>query len=92
MALNLPRTGRAVVVTTPNRKWAVSSPIDCWISLGSNPAGDAAGTYQFAKIHAGGVYIFQSTAPDIFLSGQTTDVNGDTVPTPLTFIDSGVAT
>lgn len=96
MALNCGHTvGTRGVISVPvGRKFAISAPVDCWVSISTNAAGDALlGNVQFAWILAGKVYVFliPAASPPVFLSGMTTDPNGDVTPTALTFIDSGVS-
>lgn len=95
MSLAMPHTGRGVVSVPVGRKFALASPVDCWVSISTNAAGDAnLGDFHFAKLTGGApptVYFIPAGSPPAFLSGATTDANGDTVPTQLTFIDSGVS-
>lgn len=85
---------RGVISVPVGRKFAIQAPVDCWISISANAAGDALlVNFQFAWILAGKVYVFlipAASAPQ-FLSGLTTDANGDSSPTALTFIDSGTS-
>lgn len=84
--LNMPRTGRSVVaLAPPNRIYSFVSPVDCWISISSNPAGDAAANHRSARLTAGFPYEFVAVTPELFLSGQTTDANGDVVNVALTY-------
>lgn len=85
---------RGVISVPVGRKFAISAPVDCWISISSNAGGDAnLSDFRFALIKAGTVYVFliQGAAPPQFLSGLTIDPNGDTTPTNVTFIDSGAS-
>jgi hypothetical protein len=85
---------RGVISIPVGRKFAVSAPVDCWISISTSATGDALlSDFHFAWIKGGTVYVFiiPLGSPPVFLSGMTTDTNGDTVPTPLTFIDSGAS-
>jgi hypothetical protein len=96
MALNCGHTpaNRGVISVPVGRKFAIQAPVDCWISISTNASGDATiGSYRYAWITGGKVYVFyiEALSPPVFLSGLTTDPNGDSVPTPLTFIDSGAS-
>jgi hypothetical protein len=94
MALGIPRHGRGVISVPVGRKFAIQSPVDCAVSISPSAAGDASvGDVTYAQIIAGKAYVFfiPAAAPPQFLSGQTTDPNGDTSPTQLTFIDSGAS-
>ena len=94
MALNCGHSAanRGSISVPVGRKFAVSAPVKCTVSISSTP--DASlGSVQFAEIEANTVYVFLIPAASgpVFLSGVTTDPNGDTVPTALTFIDSGAS-
>lgn len=94
MALSMPHSTCGAISVPVGRKWAVSSPVDCWISISSAAAGDAAlRDYHYAFLPAGRVqvHLIPAASPPQFLSGITTDPNGDVSPTPLTFIDSGAS-
>jgi len=83
---------RGSISVPVGRKFAITSPVACSVSISTTP--DASlGSVQFAELNAGTVYVFLIPAgsPPVFLSGVTTDPNGDTVPTQLTFIDSGAS-
>jgi hypothetical protein len=85
---------RGVISVPVGRKFAISAPVDCWISISTSASGDAAlSDFHYAWIRGGVtyVYVIPSTSPPVFLSGMTTDLNGDVVPTQLTFIDSGAS-
>jgi hypothetical protein len=83
---------RGSVSVPVGRKFALTSPVACSVSISTAP--DAVlGSVLFAQLSAGIVYVFYIPAgsPPVFLSGLTTDPNGDSVPTQLTFIDSGAS-
>lgn len=87
-------TTRGVASVPVGRKFAViASGFDVWISISANAAGDAARHCGFALTKVGVPYIaFIGTgSPPQFISGVTTDPNGDVTPTTLTYIDSGAA-
>jgi hypothetical protein len=85
---------RGVISVPVGRKFAIQAPVDCWISISTNATGDAVlSNCVFAWILGGKVYVFlvpAASAP-VFLSGLTTDPNGDVTPTQLVFIDSGAS-
>lgn len=95
MSLALPRHGRGVISVPVGRKFAISSPVDCVVSISSNASGDASlGDVTFATLKGGAppvICFIPAASPPQFLSGQTTDPNGDSAPTALTFIDSGAS-
>jgi hypothetical protein len=94
LALGHTPANRGVISVPVGRMFAISAPIDCWISISTNAGGDALlSNYQFAWILAGKVYTFliPAASGSAFLSGLTTALNGDTTPTQLTFIDSGAS-
>jgi hypothetical protein len=96
MALNCGHTpaNRGVISVPVGRKFAVTAPVDCWVSISTNAGGDALlNDFRYAWIVGGRVYVFYIPAgsPAVFLSGMTTDLNGDVTPTALTFIDSGAS-
>lgn len=85
---------RGVISVPVGRKFAIQAPADCWISISTNASGDAAqGDFHYAWIKGAIPYVFLIPAgsPPVFLSGVTTDPNGDTTPTQLIFIDSGAS-
>jgi hypothetical protein len=85
---------RGVISVPVGRKFAIQAPVDCWISISTNAAGDATlSDFHYAWIKGGTVYVFliPAASPPVFLSGVTTDPNGDVAPTQLTFIDSGAS-
>ncbi len=86
---------RGVVSVPVGRKFAIQAAgFDCWIDIGTNPAGNAViGNYSYGLVKAGVPYVFfvQAASAPVFLSGVTTDPNGDVTPTQLTFIDSGTS-
>ncbi len=94
MALALGHTpaNRGSVSVPVGRKFAITAPVDCWISIDSAPNA-LERDFRFAWIKAGVPYVFliQAASGPVFLSGVTTDPNGDSVPTQLTFIDSGAS-
>lgn len=85
---------RGVTPVTPGRRYDVSAPVDCWISVSPNASGDAQlNNFRYAWLKGGktcAVYI-PAAAGAQFLSGITTDANGDSVPTQLTFTDVGAS-
>lgn len=85
---------RGVTPVPVGRKFALVSPVDCSVSISANPTGDALlNNFGFAKLVANVPYVafIPAAFPPQFLSGITTDQNGDTTPTQLTFIDSGAS-
>lgn len=87
------RTAQRGVVSVPvGRKFDVTAPVDVSISISANAAGDALlGSVAFAMLKGGTTYTFliPASSPPQFLSGLTTDPNGDTTPTQLDFADKG---
>jgi len=86
---------RGVISVPVGRKFAIQAAgFDCWIDIGTNPAGNALlDNYSFGLIKAGVPYVFfvQAASPPVFLSGLSKDPNADTTPTQVTFIDSGAS-
>jgi|SoimicMinimDraft_17_1059745.scaffolds.fasta_scaffold330979_1 hypothetical protein len=85
---------RGVISIPVGRKFAITAPVDCWISISTAATGDALlSDFHFAWIRGGIVYVFiiPLGSPPVFLSGLTVDPNGDVAPTQLTFIDSGAS-
>lgn len=83
---------RGVISVPVGRKFAIIAPVDCAVSI--NTTGDAIlGSVIPALMKAGLTYICYVPAASgaVFLSGITTDPNGDVTPTQLTFIDSGAS-
>lgn len=94
LALGHTTPNRGSISVPVGRKFAVQAPVDCWISISAVAAGDAAlNDFHFALIKGGLPYVFLIPAASgpVFLSGLSTDPNGDTTPTQLTFIDSGTS-
>jgi hypothetical protein len=96
MSMGVGHTGqnRGVTPVPVGRRFAISAPVDCWISIGSNASGDASEhDFHHAWILGGKVYVFliPAASPPQFLSGVTTDPNGDLAPTQITFVDSGAS-
>lgn len=95
MSLAMPHTGRGVVSVPVGRAFAISSPVDCSVSISTNPSGDSTlGSVAFAMLKGGNpptICRIPAGSPPVFLSGTTTDANGDVTPTQLTFIDSGAS-
>lgn len=94
MALGCGHTpaNRGVISVPVGRKFAIQAPVDCWISISSNASGDALERdfhYGWIKANVPYVFLIPAASPPQFLSGVTTDPNGDTTPTQLIFIDSG---
>ena len=93
----------AVGHTTPNRgvtpivtgrQYDISAPVDCWISISPIGGGDAVlHDFHFMWLKAGVTYrqFIPVGATPQFLSGLTTDTNGDAVPTTVTFVDQGAS-
>jgi len=83
---------RGSVSVPVGRKFAISAPVDCAISI--NTVADAIlGSTVPAQIKANVVYVclIPAASGPVVLSGLTTDPNGDVVPTQITFIDSGAS-
>lgn len=87
-------TRGVAALAPPGRRWGVSAPVDCFVSISPTPAGDAVlQDFQYAWIKGGGTYEFLTKAGGgaQFLSGVTFDPNGDAVPTPITYTDLGAS-
>lgn len=94
LALGHTPANRGAITVPVGRKFAIQAPVDCWISISAAAAGDALlNDCHYAWIKGGIPYVFLIPAASgpVFLSGLTTDPNGDTTPTQLTFIDSGAS-
>lgn len=92
LALGHTQGQRGSISVPVGRRFAISAPVDCWISI-SDTADAKLGDCRYAWITAGKVYVYliPSTSGPVFLSGLTVDANGDSSPTQLTFIDSGAS-
>lgn len=83
---------RGVTPVPVGRRFAISAPKDCRVSISSSPLGDAsAGSVAFALLKAGVplVSLIPGSFPPQFLSAVTDAADGDASPVLLTFIDSG---
>lgn len=94
LAIGHTAPNRGSISVPVGRKFAISAPVDCWISISAAAVGDAAlNDCHFALIKGGLAYVFLIPAASgpVFLSGLSADPNSDSVPTQLTFIDSGTS-
>lgn len=83
---------RGSISVPVGRKFLIQSPVDCSVSI-DTVANAVLGSAVPAQLKAGIGYLcfIPAGSPAVVLSGVTTDPNGDTSPTQLTFIDSGTS-
>lgn len=85
---------RGVVAVAAGRMFQVTPPVDVWLRIDGVPGGTALeGDFKCAFLQGGKTYTCQLPAAGgpYFLSGVTTDANGDITPTPLNYVDAGAS-